>query len=368
MSTTIPVPGTQKSLGGDEVFIIAEIGKNFIQTEDDRTPEEYLENAKALVKAAKETGVDAVKFQTHEVEDEVLNIDFTSPHFKAKDRYSWVTRNMNGTPLDTFWKPLKAYCDELDILFFSTPMSRKAAQKLSLLDVPLWKVGSGDVQDNVMLEYLATTGKPVIISSGMVSFEELRKVASYIESLGMPLSILYCISQYPCPSEAFNLSTIERMREEFPHSVIGFSDHSITHDASVRAVKMGARVLEKHFSFSRELWGSDHKASILPHEMSELVRIIRNREYESVDVGAFYGAKDKELEGAHNVHRPFFNKGLVAGADIAEGTVLTSEMIFAVRPVSLAGGLPSERLSEVVGKRATRQLKKYEPITQEIFA
>src|SRR3989344_8415835 len=106
MAMRIPIPGTNKTFG-EGIFFIAEIGKNFIQTEGERPVAEYLQNAKELVLAAKEAGADAVKFQTHEIEDEQLNLNIVSPHFKSADRYSWVTRNMNATPLDEFWKPLK---------------------------------------------------------------------------------------------------------------------------------------------------------------------------------------------------------------------------------------------------------------------
>src|SRR3989344_7487010 len=109
---TIPIQSTSKSFGGDDVFVIAEIGKNFIQTEDDRSVEDYLENAKKLVDEAVLAGCDAVKFQTHELEDEILNVNIVSPHFKGSDRVSWITRNMNGTPLEEFWKPIKRYCEE----------------------------------------------------------------------------------------------------------------------------------------------------------------------------------------------------------------------------------------------------------------
>lgn len=352
-----------KEIGGDRIFIIAEIGKNFIETEDERPVAEYLENAKRLVDAAVASGVDAVKFQTHEVEDEVLNIDFTSPHFKAKDRYSWVSRNTHATPLDEFWKPLKAYCDEQGIIFFSTPMSRMAGEKLAALDVPLWKIGSGDVEDHLMLEQVAKTGKPLIISTGMVSFDELRDVVTHTESLGIPLVVLYCISQYPAPADAFNLASIERFKEAFPNAVVGFSDHSITHDAALRAMKLGARVIEKHFSFSRDHWGADHKASITPAEMRELVDSARSRSYESVEVGEYYGERERELEGATNTYRPYFNKALMAGRDIEAGEVITSSMLYAMRPVALAGGLPANRLRDVVGKRASRAHRKYDPIT-----
>ena len=166
-----------------ETFIIAEIGKNFIQTESERPVGEYLENAKVLVKAAKDAGAHAVKFQTHNVEDEQLNITVVSPHFKGADRYSWVTRNTNATPLETFWRPLKAYCDEIGIIFHSTPMSRGAAQILQQLDVLFWKVGSGDILDFVLLDYIAKTGKP-ITGGVLISRTPFAKAVTPQEVLG----------------------------------------------------------------------------------------------------------------------------------------------------------------------------------------
>lgn len=366
MSKMIKIDKSTKSFGGDQIFFIAEIGKGFIQSKDDRSVGEYLENAKALVKAAKEAGADAVKFQTHVREDEVLDIDFTSPHFKGSDRYSWVGRNEAATPLDEFWKPLKQYCDEQEILFFSTPMSRKAAQLLNdEIGVPFWKVGSGDVQDYVTLNYLISTGKPIIISTGMVSLSELDEVVKYILSKGSPLVVLYCISKYPCPPEEFNLATIERFIEQYPEAVIGFSDHSIAHDAVKAALKLGSKVVEKHFTFDRDLWGSDHKAALLPDEFAEMIKIAKGGSYEDVDVSLFYGDKDRELEGANNQFRPYFNKALMAGTDILAGTKVTEDMVYAMRPVMHAGGLPANQVEQVVGKVAAQDLKKYDPLNDE---
>lgn len=368
MSTTINIPGTNKSFGGDNIFVIVDIGKNFIQTEDERPVKEYLKNAKELIDVAVVGGADAVKFQTHEIEDEQLNIDVTSPHFKGSDRVSWITRNMSATPLEDFWKPLKEYCDKKGIIFFSTPMSRKAAQKLDKVGVPMWKVGSGDVQDYVTLDFLIETGKPIIISSGMVSLKELDEVIKYISGKNSPLVVLYCISQYPCPLEYFNLGTIEYLTEKYPNVVFGFSDHSVgDHTVDLAAIKLGAKVIEKHFSLSRDLWGADHKVSMTPEELKAMVTAIRNKEYETVDEKPYYGTKDKELEGANNKFRPYFNKALMAGAEIPKGTTLTKEMIFAMRPTMYAGGLPAERFYEIVGKKVTRDLKKYDPITKDIL-
>jgi len=349
----------------NEVFIVAEIGKNFIQSEEERSVEEYLVNAKELVDAAVGAGADAVKFQTHEVEDEQLNINITSPHFKGSDRYSWITRNTNATSIDEFWKPLKKYCDEKGIIFFSTPMSRKAAQKLDKVGVPFWKVGSGDVQDYVTLDFITSTGKPIIISSGMVSLAELDEVIRYIQSKSCPVVVLYCISKYPAPPEYFNLGTIEYLKEKYPDLIIGFSDHSLGCEIALAAVKLGAKVIEKHFSMSRNLWGADHKVSMTPPEFKSMVMAIRKRAYNSVDAARYYGTKDKELDGANNEFRPYFNKSLIAGQNIRKGVIIKKDMIFAMRPRMYAMGLPADQFEGVLGKKTKCAFKKYDPITRD---
>ncbi len=357
------------------VFVIAEIGKNFIQTQEERPVSEYLENAKALVKAAKDAGADAVKFQTHNVEDEQLNIHVVSPHFKGADRYSWLTRNTNATPVDAFWKPLKAYCDEIGIIFFSTPMSRGAAKKLTGVGVPIWKVGSGDILDFVTLDYLASTGNPIILSSGMSTLEEIDKSIDFLKRRNAKIVLLHCVSKYPCPPEQLNLATIGFLRERYQIPV-GFSDHSIGIDSALAGVALGAQVVEKHFSFARDLWGADHKVSMTPDELKALVDGIRElganpakrAEYLEKDiVKAGMGSGAKVLQEDEAVFRPYFRKSLMAGQDIPAGTTITAEMLYAMRPQQYAGGLASEEYEKVLGRTTAKTLKKFEPITAEVF-
>ncbi len=352
----------------EPVFIIAEIGKGFIQTKEERPVAEYIANATRLIDEAAAAGVDAVKFQTHEAEDEVLNTSFTSPHFKGAERYAWVTRNTKATPPE-FWQKVKAHAKKRGVAFFSTPMSRRAAMRLNDIGVDLWKVGSGDIQDFVMLEYLIGTGKHIIFSTGMVSLAELDEVVAYLESRNADFSILYCVSQYPAPKESFNLATLELFKEKYPGVRIGFSDHSVGDDElTLAAVKLGAKVIEKHFSLSRDLWGSDHKVSMTPAEMKALVRKIRAGEFKNVDHAPYYGTKTRELEGAHNQFRPYFNKGLVAGRDLPKGATLTKDMIYAMRPIMLLrGALPANHFHKVVGKTLKRSLKKFDPITRDVL-
>ncbi|MDE1924838.1 MAG: N-acetylneuraminate synthase family protein [Patescibacteria group bacterium] len=355
------------------VFIIAEVGKNFIQTANERTVGEYLQNAKQLVDEAVAAGADAVKFQTHTVEDEQLNLAVESPHFKGGDRYRWVTRNTNATPLKEFLEPLKAHCEEKGVVFFSTPMSRGAAQKLDKVGVDLWKIGSGDILDFVLLDYLRHSGKPIIISSGMSTLKEIEQAITFLREKNDRVALLHCVSKYPCPPEDLHLRTIEFFKEKFSIP-IGFSDHSIANDAALAAVALGATVLEKHFSLARELYGADHQVSQTPAEFAELVRnvrviqtdaMMRERVLASETVQKGMGEKIKVLQEDEAVFRPLFRKSLMAGQDIPAGTALQPEMIYAMRPQQFAGGLPSEQYPNILGAKTTISLKKYDPITRE---
>jgi|CXWL01.1.fsa_nt_gi sialic acid synthase SpsE len=354
------------------VFIIAEAGKSFIQTAEAQPVEQYLHNAKQLVDEAVSAGADAIKFQTHAVEDEQLNLAVESPHFKGGDRYRWVTRNTDATPLEGFWKPLKAHCEEKGIVFFSTPMSRGAAQKLDEVGVDLWKVGSGDILDFVLLDYLRMSGKPILLSSGMSTLEEVEKAMHFVRDKNERVALLHCVSKYPCPPEELHLRTIEFFKERFTIPV-GFSDHSITNDAALAAVALGATVLEKHFSISRNLFGSDHKVSQTPSEFAALVRDVHAIQTDAAKQNAVLmseivqkgmGDKTKVLQEDEAVFRPLFRKSLMAAQDIPAGTPLTPEMIYAMRPQQFAGGLPSEEYPYILGVKTTIALKKYDPLTK----
>jgi len=355
------------------VFVIAEIGKNFIQSEDERSVDEYLRNAIALAQAAKDAGAHAVKYQTHTVEDEQANVEVVSPHFKGSDRYRWVKRNEDVTPMDGFWKPLKEACDKIGIPFFSTPMSRASAQKLDALNVPFWKVGSGDILDFVMLDYLRRSGKPIIVSTGMSTLEEIDLAVNFLKEKTDQIVILHCVSRYPCPPEDLHLETISFVCERYGLPT-GFSDHSIGTESAIAAAALGARVIEKHFSFDRTLWGSDHKVSLVPEELRTLVQGVqrvredetyREEVLESDLVKCGMGAKQKTLQEDEAVFRPLFRKTLCAADDLPAGTVLQAEHLYAMRPQAYLNGLPSERYPDVLGKTVKQALQKFSPISNE---
>ncbi|MEK7078207.1 MAG: N-acetylneuraminate synthase family protein [Patescibacteria group bacterium] len=358
------------------VLVVAEVGKGFIQTEADQTVETYLRNAKELAKLAKEAGADAVKFQTHTVEDEQANISVVAPHFKGADRYNWVKRNTLATPV-WFWRELKKYCDEIGILFFSTPMTRGAAKLLNEeVGVELWKVGSGDILDFVMLDYLASTKKPIIISGGMSTLAEVDNSVDFLKRRGTPLALMHCVSKYPCPTEDLNLRTVEFFKQRY-NVPVGFSDHSIGIDSALASVALGATIIEKHFSLSRDLWGSDHKVALTPDELKFLVDGVRKietdprlkEEYLNKEVvKAGLGQVDKILQSGEEQFRPFFRKTLAAACDIKKGEVISSEKLWAMRPQAYLAGLPSEKYEEILGQKAAADLKKGEPIPVEFIS
>lgn len=343
--------------GNNPSFIIVEIGKNFIQTEENKSTEEYLQNAKDLVDAAMEVGADAVKFQIHNLEDEQVDISVESPHFKGGDRYKWINRVDSSTPIDGFWKPLKEHCDKRKIIFFATPFSRGAAIKINKL-VSFWKVGSGDILDFVMLDYMTSTGKPIIISTGMTLLEEIDKAVGFLKKRTDEIIILHCVSKYPCSSEDLNLKTIDFLKKRYDLS-IGFSDHSLGYDSAVAAANMGAVAIEKHFTFDRNFFGPDHKISMLASEFKIMVdKIRKGGEINLAD----YGKEAKILQEGEFLFRPIFRKTLVAGSDIPKGIILTKEMIYAMRPQGYLKGFPSEDYELVLGKKTVRDHKKYDPI------
>lgn len=353
---------------GNDVFIVAEIGKNFIQTKEDRPQEEYVRNAKELIQAAKDAGADAVKFQTHNVEDEQLNIAVTAPHFAGSDRYAWVVRNTEATPLE-FWQELKAYADSLGIMMFTTPMSRGAAQRVASLNFPLWKIGSGDMLDFVLLDYLAETKKPVIISTGMSVLGEVDKATLFLRRRSVDFAILHCASKYPAQSTELVLEMIPNLSSMY-HVPIGFSDHSLEIWEAAKAVSLGARIIEKHFTPDRGLWGSDHKVSLIPNEFKQMVQEIRKTKIGSaVRSDGYHYISSREIVPlpGEEVFLPVFRKSLMAGQDIPAGTVIMPEMLYAMRPQKYARGLPSEEYENVLGKRTTRDLRKYDQITQDIL-
>lgn len=261
-----------------KVFFIAEAGKNFINvpwqgSAQSYTIPYYAENAIALIKAAKEAGADAVKFQTHVFEDE--------QHLRGETRYEWIKFNESITPL-TFWEELKMQCDHIGIEFMTTPMSKMAAEKVNHL-VKRWKVGSGNVTDHELLKYLASTGKPVILSTGMSTHKQVEEAIDILSK--NELSLLYCKSIYPCPMERVDFEVMRAMKNYIGNywnigigGKVGFSDHTVELTTPAKAVIEGAEIVEKHFTLDKNAVGPDHSFALTPDELKLSIKIMRDYE------------------------------------------------------------------------------------------
>lgn len=341
------------------IKIIAECGKNFVTTKEEQSLEVLLEEAKKLVRAAKLAGADIIKWQVHNYLDEIHpEVNIISPHFNY-DRYEWVKRN---TYPPSFWMQVMDYCREVGIEFLATPMSKGAAILLDVVGVDSWKISSGDILDFVMLDYIRDTGKPAILSSGMSSLEELKLAYNYLREKTKDVSILHCVSQYPCPLEDLNLLTIPFLKKQFPEATIGFSDHSLELTTGAMAVQMGAEIIEKHFTLDRSSWGSDHKVSLIPPEFDCMVREIRNGRYKYTKppskLLSCLGVETKFISEDEVKFRPIFRKGLYASHEIKEGKLLEPDDFFALRPRGEA--LRSELYPALLGTVATKSYSQYE--------
>jgi len=330
---TIQVAG--RALGvGHPALVIAEIGNNF---------DGSMGQARALIEAAAQAGADAVKFQTHIADAEMLPSTPTPPHFD-EPRFIFTKR----MELDEDQhRALQAHALDRGLIFFSSPFSVAAVELLERLDPPLYKIASGEVTNPPLVRAVAETGKPVLISTGMSGMEDVDRAVAQLRVHGAPFAILQCTSTYPCPPEKVNLRAMDALAERFDCPV-GISDHTPDIPTSIAAVARGAVVVEKHFTLSKRLYGPDHHASLTPEEMARLVDGIRQ-------VEAALGTGSKEKDPALDPARATFEKSVVVAAPVGEGEVLDESVLTTKRPGS---GIPALRLGEVVGRRAARALER----------
>lgn len=260
-----------------KVYFVAEAGKNFIDHDwynEKMVVPYYAERAIRLIKIAKEAGADVVKFQTHIFEDE--------QYLRDQSRHDWIKFNEEITPL-SFWKELKMQCDHYGIEFMTTPMSKMAAEKVNDL-VKKWKVGSASVTDKDLLKYIASTKKPVILSTGMSTMKQLKEAIEIVKD--NELTLLYCKSVYPYSSlSRLNLvGGISNLHYYFPGFKVGFSDHTVEVTTPAKAVVAGAQVVEKHFTFDKDAIGPDHKFSLSPEELKISVQLTKEYEHSNFSI------------------------------------------------------------------------------------
>jgi len=323
-----------RTLGpGRPALVIAEIGNNH---------DGSVKQAERLIEAAAEAGADAVKFQTHIAEAEMLESTPTPPHFD-EPRYAFTQRMELGA--DDHVR-LKAFAQERGLIFFSSPFSVEAVALLEEVGVPLYKIASGEVTNPPLLEAVAATGKPVLVSSGMSSLQDVQRAVTTVREGGSEVMVLQCTSAYPCPPEQVNLRAMVRMGEELG-TLAGLSDHTRDVYTSVAAVALGAVAVEKHFTLSRRLYGPDHHASLEPEDLRRLVDGVRQ-------VEAALGSPEKPRDPALDPVRATFEKSVVTAAPIPAGSVIEGAMLTTKRPGT---GIPALDIQAVVGRRAARDLE-----------
>ncbi|MDF3033470.1 MAG: N-acetylneuraminate synthase [Alphaproteobacteria bacterium] len=280
-----------------------------------------------LMEIAKEAGVDAVKLQTYTAD--TITIDHDGPGFLVKDGL-WDGYKLYDlykeahTPWE--WHPaLFAKGKELGITVFSTPFDETAVDFLETLEAPLYKIASFELVHHPLIKYIAKTGKPIIMSTGMASLDEIREAVHMAQSNGCSdLTLLHCVSAYPAAIEDCNLATMVDLKKQFPTVKIGLSDHTLGTTVAIAAVALGAEVLEKHVTLSRSDGGVDAAFSLEPHELKDLCETTRDAQLAIGEVNY-----DRSLAERQNM---VYRRSIYAVKDIAVGEAFTKDNIRIIRP------------------------------------
>lgn len=335
-----------KSVGdGYPAYIIAELSANHAGSK---------QRALDMIYQAKESGADCVKIQTYTAD--TLTIDCHNEYFDISEG-TWKGENLYSlyqkayTPWE-WHEDLKREAEKVGIDFLSTPFDKTAVDFLEGLNVSFYKIASFELVDIPLIEYIASKNKPIIMSTGMGTLEEIQEAIEAVYSQGnRQLAIMKCSSAYPAKPEEMNLSTITDMKNRF-RIPVGLSDHSMGSFSAATAVAMGANIIEKHFCTSRNVKNPDSSFSMEPEEFRQMVQNVR--EVEKAKGAVAYGVSEQEESNA------CFRRSLFVVRDIAAGEILTPENIRSIRP---AYGLKPKYYSEVMGRRAKRPLSKGTPLS-----
>lgn len=308
--------------------------------------------AHSFIDAIADAGADAVKFQTHIAAEESTPAEPWRVKFSLQDesRFDYWKRMEFTTEQ---WLGLKLHADERGILFMSSPFSDAAVDLLSEIGMKVWKIPSGEICNHELLRQVIRTGDPVILSSGMSSWEELDESVKVVRSGGNELAVMQCTTEYPCPPEKVGLNVMQTMRERYGVPT-GLSDHSGNIFAGLAAVALGAEVLEVHVALSREMFGPDVKASVTTKELTQLVAGCRQVE-KMVDTAVEKDAVANDMNGL----RTMFTKSVVAGDNLPAGTVLSAEHLKLKKP---GIGIPPSQLPRLLGQSLLRDVHKDELI------
>jgi pseudaminic acid synthase len=332
---------------GDQCLVVAEISANHAR---------HFDRAVKMIKAAKDAGADAVKFQAYTPDTMTINIDneyFRIKHPQWGGQTLYELYEKAYTPWEWFPK-LKQIADESDIIFLCTAFDKTSVDMLEELDVCAHKIASFELVDLTLIEYAAKTNKPIIISTGMGDIGEIQEAIDAAKNGGASeIILLKCVSSYPARPEEMNLKTIPDMRERF-NCPVGLSDHSLVMGGAICAVALGAKIIEKHFTLSREEKTPDSFFSIEPKELKELVENIRITEKAIGRVS--YGLTEQEKKNI------VFRRSLFVVKDVEAGEKVSTENVRSIRP---GYGLHPKHLKEITGWRFAKHLVKGTPLKLE---
>lgn len=341
----------KKSVGeNNPAFIIAELSANHNQN---------YELAIKSIQAIKECGADAVKLQTYTAD--TITIDCDNEHFQIEQGTIWDGTTLYKLYQQAFtpweWQPkLKEYAESIGLICFSSPFDKSAVDFLETLSVPAYKIASFEIVDLPLIEYTASKGKPIIISTGIATENEINEAVDACKKVGnQQIALLKCTSEYPAKIEEANLLSIPYLEEKYK-TIVGLSDHTLGTTASITAVALGAKIIEKHFILDRSIGGPDSSFSLEPTEFKQMVAAIRDAE-KSLGKPTFE-LTEKIKSSRH------FSRSLFAVKDILKGEKLTEENVRSIRP---ANGLPPKELPNILGKIAARNISKGTPLNWELI-
>jgi len=342
--------GNKKIGKGYPVFIIAELSANHLQKFD---------NAVKLIKAAKEAGVDAVKLQTYT--PDTITIDCDNEYFRIKQGTLWDGKILYQLYKEAYtpweWQPkLKEIAEREGLIFFSSVFDKSAVDFLEKIGVPAYKIASFEITDIPLIEYVASKGKPVIISTGIATLSDIEEAVNACKRMGNnQIALLKCTSAYPAPLEEINLRTIPNLAETFK-TVVGLSDHTLGISVPIASVALGASIIEKHLTLDRKLGGPDAAFSLEPSEFKAMVKSIR-------EVEKALGEVSYELTEKMRKSREF-SRSLFVVKDIKAGEIFTEENVKSIRP---GYGLPPKYLKDILEKQAAQYIKKGTPLSWDLI-
>ena len=333
---------------GEPAFVVAEMSANHNQD---------LELAKKTIKAAAESGADAIKLQTYT--PDTMTIDCDNDCFRIKQDTVWDGQNLHGlyktayTPWE-WHEELKKLSESLGLVFFSTPFDKTAVDFLEKLDVPAYKIASFEITDIPLIEHIAKMGKPIIFSTGIAGKEDIQAVIDICKKNDVDFAILKCTSAYPAPYDELNLRIISDMQDRF-QAVVGLSDHTLGKDIAIASIALGAKIIEKHLILDRKLGGPDATFSMEPSEFKEMVKSIRN--VERALGRPSYELTQKMVKGRE------LSRSLFVVQDVKKGEPLTEKNVRSIRP---GYGMHPKHLGEILGKKALMDLKRGTPLREDM--